>query len=256
VDNSMHKALLLLVFVGIVFGAPPHFRVKHVNESAKAISLAEHDPVDPDYSKVGESAWALYKQCDARWASHRLGTCSLTLCQAGCAMSDVAMLLTTRGVNLNPDQLNSWLLGHGGYVSGCDIVWSKVDAFGKTAFQGVETANEASICSGLSAGHGIIANVNGGEHWVLLTGCKGGGVFTVNDPGFNRATYTMAEILREADYLDITSAIVPWIRNLRSRLFRPHSVLIPRASLGRTKHTLIRSPRLLPIDGSERLYCS
>jgi len=64
----------------------------------------------------------------------------------------------------------------------------------------MEKASEATICSGLSAGHGIIANVRGGAHWVLLTGCRGGGVFDVNDPGFNQATYTFGEILQEAVY--------------------------------------------------------
>jgi hypothetical protein len=36
--------------------------------------------------------------------------------------------------------------------------------------QGVEVANEQEICNGLSQGHGIVANVNNGGHWVLLTG--------------------------------------------------------------------------------------
>jgi len=115
-------------------------------------------------------------------------------------MSDVAMMLATRGVAMTPDTLNNWLNSHGGYASGCDIEWAKVDSFGKSTFQGVEKASEAAICSGIAAGHAIIANVNRGEHWVLLTGCQGGGVFTVNDPGFNRATYSMSDILQEAVY--------------------------------------------------------
>jgi len=115
-------------------------------------------------------------------------------------MSSVAMMLTTKGANLNPGQFNDWLTSHGGYESGCDIYWGKADSFGKTHFQAIETASEATICAGLKAGHGIIANVNGGGHWVLLTGCAGGGVFYVNDPGFSRSTYTMGEILREAVY--------------------------------------------------------
>ena len=75
-----------------------------------------------------------------------------------------------------------------------------MDKFGKTSFQGIEKANEATLCAGISAGHGIIANVRGGSHWVLLTGCRGGGVFDVNDPGFNQATYTLGDIVQEAVY--------------------------------------------------------
>lgn len=86
-------------------------------------------------------------------------------------------------------------------LTGCRCVRrASVDKFGKTAFQGIETADEATLCAGIAAGHGIIANVRGGSHWVLLTGCQGGGVFDVNDPGFNQATYTMGDILQEAVY--------------------------------------------------------
>ncbi len=102
---------------------------------------------------------------EQKWAGNKLGTCSLTICQAGCAMrcdsscarclcdhaeragfsrlqccarvcpdvllmrtlaapgSSVAMILNTRGVNVNPGSLNSWLASHGGYESGCDIIW-------------------------------------------------------------------------------------------------------------------------------------
>ena len=61
-------------------------------------------------------------------------------------------------------------------------------------------ANESEICNGLSQGHGLVANVNGGAHWVLLTACLGNGVFAVNDPGYYKTSYTMSEILQEAVY--------------------------------------------------------
>jgi hypothetical protein len=37
--------------------------------------------------------------------------------------SSVAMILNTRGVNVNPGSLNSWLDSNGGYADGCDIYW-------------------------------------------------------------------------------------------------------------------------------------
>lgn len=51
---------------------------------------------------------------------------------------------------------------HDLHLKGCNIYWGKVDAFGCTAFQGIEQASESAICSGLLNGHGIVANVNGG----------------------------------------------------------------------------------------------
>jgi len=64
----------------------------------------------------------------------------------------------------------------------------------------MEHAAFDTICSGISAGHGIIGNVRGGSHWVLLTGCPSANVFAVNDPGFPQNTYTYADVLQEAVY--------------------------------------------------------
>ena len=143
-----------------------------------------------------QDGWTLYKQCDSAWGSQELGTCSDTICSAGCAMSSVAMILSTKAnPSTNPSQLNSWLKSNGGYASGCLIIWSSVNAFGTVTYIGQENPTEAEICSGLSAGHGLVANVRGGSHWVLLTGCNGGGVYRVNDPGFNSTTYQHSDIL-------------------------------------------------------------
>eukprot|EP01040_Poterioochromonas_malhamensis_P010841 gene10841-11817_t len=152
-------------------------------------------------TSAGESGWVSYKQCDSRWAKQELGTCSSqTICSAGCAMTSVAMMLKTKGASVDPSSLDSYLTHNGGYASGCNIIWAAADHYGKTKFQGIETANESEICNGLSKQHGIIANVNNGGHWVLLTGCAGNGVFYVNDPGYSRTTYKMSEIVREAVY--------------------------------------------------------
>jgi hypothetical protein len=35
---------------------------------------------------TSQGGWVSYKQCDPTWANQQLGYCSLTICQAGCAM--------------------------------------------------------------------------------------------------------------------------------------------------------------------------
>jgi hypothetical protein len=45
-----------------------------------------------------------------------------------------------------------------------------VDAFGVTKFVGIQNPTYSETCNGLSLGHGLVANVNNGGHWVLLTG--------------------------------------------------------------------------------------
>lgn len=54
-----------------------------------------------------------YKQCDSRWGSKKLGTCSDTICQSGCFLCCLSMLS-----NIPPDQANE-MLKSGGYINGC-----------------------------------------------------------------------------------------------------------------------------------------
>ena len=80
------------------------------------------------------------------------------------------------------------------------LVWASVNALG-VQFQALETdISSATLAEGLSACHGIIANVHEGAHWVLLTSHVGGDVFTVNDPGYSMQTYSRSEMIRFAVY--------------------------------------------------------
>jgi len=52
---------------------------------------------------IASSGFVLYKQCDTRWGSQQLGTCSETICSAGCLMTSLAMALDHRlGYQLTP----------------------------------------------------------------------------------------------------------------------------------------------------------
>jgi len=147
-------------------------------------------------------SWAAYSQCDSRWKNEPLGTSTTnTICKAGCAMSSLAMYLTTRGHSMNPSQLNAWLNQHGGYAQSDLLVWSAVDSAFSVSYQGQETSVDVdTLQKGLAACHGIIANVRGGSHWVLLTGYAGNDNFYVNDPGFAQSTYPHSEMLRFSVY--------------------------------------------------------
>ena len=89
-----------------------------------------------------------YKQCDSKWGNDQLGTSSNTICKAGCLMSSVSMALSGCGKSYNPDTLNTWLKGHGGYVSGDLFVWGSVNSLGityvgKVANTGIQAALNA-----------------------------------------------------------------------------------------------------------------
>lgn len=110
--------------------------------SSLVVGLKPYDDYAPHTSlaaaggnETAPGAWAMFKQCDSAWGStyvliiplplllvccqcllfpniymysgEQLGTCADTICQAGCAMSSVAMALATKGWKGNPATLVS-----------------------------------------------------------------------------------------------------------------------------------------------------
>ena len=106
-------------------------------------------------------------------------------------MSSVAMALSGVGKNYNPGTLNTWLKGHGGYVSGDLFVWASVNSLGIKYVGKVANSN---IASNLASGHIVILNVHNGGHWVLATSMSGSTI-QVNDPGYSTTSYTLSEIV-------------------------------------------------------------
>lgn len=135
--------------------------------------------------------YPLYKQCDSKWANEQLGTSSVTICKAGCLMSSASMGLSGVGHAYNPSTLNTWLKGHGGYVSGDLFVWASINPIGLT-FEG--KVSNSQIKAKLDQGKVVICNVHNGGHWVLATGYNGDVIF-VNDPGYQVTSYKLAEIV-------------------------------------------------------------
>jgi len=191
---------MLRVLVALCVSFMAAFAADLSTETGSAPQLKDQIVWESHGLNVTSNGWTSYKQCDSRWGSQKLGTCSDTICSSGCAMSSVAMILATKGAGKDPSSLNSWLKSHGGYSSGCLINWASVDALGYTKYQGKQTPTETEMCNGIKAGHGLVANVHNGGHWVLLTGCKGNGVFEVNDPGYSTTTYKKSDIVGLAVY--------------------------------------------------------
>ena len=119
-------------------------------------------------------------------------------------MSSVAMALNTRGANVNPGSLNSWLKSHGGYVSSNLLVWTAVNAFEKIAYynyyRGAGSMSQADLQNVIGRGWAVIANVRNGGHWVLVTGHKSGSTYSVNDPGFSVSSYEYSNMVNFVVY--------------------------------------------------------
>jgi len=157
----------------------------------KAAAQARREPteVGEAENKTQANGWVLYKQCGESWSNDELGTAAgVTICDAGCAMSSVSMILKTKGTNVNPGTLNTWLRGHGGYEGGDELVWASVDAYGTVKmynyYRGKNSLSQGDLQGFISKGYGVVVNVRNGEHWVLVTGHVDGNTYTVNDPGF------------------------------------------------------------------------
>ena len=148
-----------------------------------------------------------YKQCDEMWGNDTMVT--TTVCKVGCLMSSTSMALAGHGVDVDgkiatPGTLNAWLKTHGGYDEHNDfeenvlplvssllpngtVVWPE---------DGMRTTNDipwSELSHYLETENPriVIANVLKGHHFVLVVGLTSDGdTIIVNDPGFNKTTYS------------------------------------------------------------------
>ena len=163
-------------------------------------------------------SYPLYKQCDPRWGSDLM--VNNTVCRVGCLMSSVSMALAghavpinltdttaahaahgdvvTGFIDANPGTLNQWLRQNRGYTPNNDLIEAavpKVAPPGRVIWprDGMHVTNDIPIqtIQGWVATRVVIANVMHGHHFVLVVGVRGDGdTLIVNDPGFDRTTYS------------------------------------------------------------------
>ncbi len=135
-----------------------------------------------------------FKQTDSRWASVKLGTSGKTIAEIGCATTGIAMMESYRtGTTIYPDAMSNKLK----YTSSGSVYWP-------SNFTSVTSSSNylAKIYEKLKSGKPVLfgaKNKYGGQHWVVITGFKGGdslsaSKFTVNDPGSKDRT-TLQDLL-------------------------------------------------------------
>lgn len=127
-----------------------------------------------------------FSQRDPAWASQQLGHCSYhTLASAGCAVTSVAMVMKYYGINVNPGSLDAWLTNNGGYVNGCDILWTIAANYSNKIqwHQRIDWADWNRIRQELDNGYPVIGHVTSSsfpEHFIVITGYQGS-TFYIND---------------------------------------------------------------------------
>jgi hypothetical protein len=135
----------------------------------------------------GSCGFVKFSQCDSAWKNILLGfNNDLTICDAGCAITSVAMALPHWGKNMNPAQLNNFLKENGGYQNGGYLVWGAVNGLGPqwkgTFSTGPSTSTVRNALASCNAFIAMAPNQYSNWHYVLVTGYQGGDSFSVNDP--------------------------------------------------------------------------
>jgi hypothetical protein len=120
-------------------------------------------------------------------------------------MSSTSMALAGAGIPINgkasnPEVLNAWLRANGGYTNESDMRESKIAEIAPTRIRwpsdGMRLTNDVPMRTlqewlTWPTPRIMIANVMHGQHFVLVTGwVSGTDQLYVNDPGFNRLTYS------------------------------------------------------------------
>lgn len=138
-----------------------------------------------------------YMQTDKRWASVTLGSSGKTIYRVGCTTTSIAMIESYRtGKTVYPDTMSKKLR----YTSTGNVYWPS-DYTAVTSTSGYLE----KIYAELKAGKPVLFGAKtaaGGQHWVVITGYKGGSSlttseFTINDPA-DKTRKTLADLY--ADY--------------------------------------------------------
>src|SRR5207249_4639707 len=83
-------------------------------------------------SSLGASAGPAvptFSQRSAQWSRQALGSDRIdTIGSAGCALTAVTMVTAAYGYSTNPQQLNRWLIDHGGYIENDLLLWRQAAA--------------------------------------------------------------------------------------------------------------------------------
>lgn len=152
----------------------------------------------------------LFKQCDPSYGSTIMNG-TITICDAGCAMSSLSMYLNSQNIMVdsqlpNPAVLNKWLRNNDGYV--CDTEWkdfcadlnlpivtelapSRLSYLGEN-----EMPSLPQMAKLVALQEGLILHVRNKTHFVLMVGFESSmdGTLYVNDPFFATSTYQWSDV--------------------------------------------------------------
>ncbi len=140
-----------------------------------------------------------YMQTDSRWAGVTLGSSGKTIYRVGCTTTSFAMIESyIAGKTIYPDAMSKKLK----YTSSGNVYWPDT-------YEMITSSSGymAKIYAQLKAGNPVLFGVkkaSGGQHWVVITGYKGGSSLTssgfiINDPA-DSSRKTLADLYADYPY--------------------------------------------------------
>ena len=148
-----------------------------------------------------------FAQGDERWANDSLAGTQGTMAAEGCAVSSAAMVLQFYGFELDPGQLNQFLISHDGFTAEGWLRWEKAADFppGKAKKAYEDLPSFFLIDRNLLRGNPVIIRLRlpgGVTHFVVIVG-KRGSHYLIQDPGSGgeQGIYPLDELTEKIEAL-------------------------------------------------------
>ena len=177
----------ILVFLGSVAGGIQAIRLEH----AWSIKGPLEARGGRYFFRRVELPVPSFRQGDDRWRDDLLGPTQNTLGAEGCAVASAAMVLSSYGIDTDPQRLNEFLKGNGGYTPQGWIYWEKAAELSNGHVQKAyeDLPSYSLIDSNLDRRNPVIVRLrlpSGITHFVVIAG-KDGFDYLTRDPGAGAA---------------------------------------------------------------------
>ncbi len=144
-----------------------------------------------------------YNQRDSEWGNMGIGTSGVSMADAGCLVSSVAMVATHYGKNIKPSDIAG---NSSPFVPGTAYMYQSWSSLGVNVTRTNNSVSESTIDNEINAGRPVIVGLYGSysypQHFIVIKGKDSGG-YIMNDPflenGGNRHLtdkYSFSNIVR------------------------------------------------------------
>lgn len=133
-----------------------------------------------------------YKQCDSPWGQLQLGNCpGYSICNWGCALACMSMLLKSNGTDADPLKVNSFMNSHNYWSGGCDMDWIKVCWYtgSSMSWNSSPAYSLSTVKNQIDANNPVVVKVllsGNQDHFIVVKGYNNNGTtesdFIVLDP--------------------------------------------------------------------------